>query len=114
MEVVNIVGAHTVCSGGHPLLDANNYSKDELVKAYFEKGYTNVEIAMSLVIRHAIIISVTTVKRILRRLHLKRRTASDNIEDVVKSNFKRQGGFWLMPWIYDNVEETTFTPWTKC
>ena len=79
-----------VFNDGHPLLDDNNYSKDELVKAYFERGYTNVEISNSLAIGHAIVISVTTVKRILRRLNLKRRTMPNNLEDVVKAILKEK------------------------
>ena len=69
-----------------PALDKNVcVNRDNLIRSYFLQGFTNAEIAGFLVLHHGIILSVRTVKRILKRLRL-RRAKCDNespLEDIV-------------------------------
>lgn len=56
-----------------PALDKNiDVNRDDLTTSYFLQGFTNAEIAGFLALHHGIIISVRTVKRILKRLRLRR------------------------------------------
>jgi len=50
----------------------NGLGRDDLIKNYFQQDYTNVEIAGFLALCHGTIISVRSIKRVLKRLHLKR------------------------------------------
>ena len=55
-----------------PALDKNvGVKKDNLIRRYFLQGFTNAEIAGFLALNHGIILSVRTVKRILKRLRLR-------------------------------------------
>ena len=56
-----------------PSLDKNvGVNRDNLIRSYFLQGFTNAEIAGFLALHHGIILSVRTVKRILKRLKLRR------------------------------------------
>ena len=46
--------------------------KENLISNYFSQGYTNNEIGVFLGLQHGIILSVRTIKRILKRMGLKR------------------------------------------
>jgi len=46
--------------------------REDLITSYFNQGLTNAEIVGFLVLRHGIVCSVRTLKRILKRLGLKR------------------------------------------
>ena len=82
--MLSVNKTHAVFIDDHPMLDRNLQSTEELIKLYFERCYTNIEITNALALGHAIIISTRTVKRILKRLNLKRRTPiMSPLEDVV-------------------------------
>lgn len=53
-------------------------SRDALVKAYFQQDYSCNEIVMFLGVVHGISVCARTVRRILRRLHLRRRVPQTN------------------------------------
>ena len=57
-----------------PALCQGKQARDALIMAYFKQAFTYKEILMCLAAAHNIIISIKTLKRILRRLGLKRRT----------------------------------------
>ena len=46
--------------------------KDELVRHYFEQGYSNDEIACFLAVHHGIVLCIRMIKRILKRLNFAR------------------------------------------
>jgi hypothetical protein len=50
----------------------NQYEEEELIKSYFNQGYTNPEILEYLRL-HGIDISLSMLKRILASMHLRRR-----------------------------------------
>ena len=57
-----------------PALCQGKQARDALIMAYFKQAFTYKEILMCLAAAHNIIISMKTLKRILRRLGFKRRT----------------------------------------
>ena len=69
------------------LTSASITDKIPLAVEYFKKGFKNYEIVGFLLIRHGILSSFRTVKRILRRFNLKRRnriyTLLENTVDVI-------------------------------
>ena len=54
--------------------------REDLITSYFSQGLTGAEIVGFLVLRHGIVCSVRTLKRILKRLGLKR--AGQNNESL--------------------------------
>ena len=56
--------------------------REDLITSYFNQGLTNAEIVGFLVLRHGIVCSVRTLKRILKRLGLKR--AGHNNESLIE------------------------------
>ena len=56
--------------------------REDLITSYFNQGLTNAEIVGFLVLRHGIVCSVRTLKRILKRLGLKR--AGHNNESLTE------------------------------
>ena len=56
--------------------------RDSLITAYFKQSYNNLEILTFLSVIHGVYLSLSHLKRILRRLNLKRRKASS--DDVLK------------------------------
>ena len=56
--------------------------REDLITSYFNQDLTNTEIVGFLVLRHGIVCSVRTLKRILKRLGLKR--AGHNNESLVE------------------------------
>ena len=59
--------------------------RDNLIRSYFLQGFTNAEIGGFLALQHGIILSVRTVKRILKRLRLRRagRNSESPLEQIV-------------------------------
>ena len=59
--------------------------RDNLIRSYFLQGFTNAEIGGFLALQHGIILSVRTVKRILKRLRLRRagRNNESPLEQIV-------------------------------
>lgn len=66
----------------------NNTPRDELIVRYVRQGYTNKEISQVLTSVHAINISISQIKRILRRLELKRRPLAVPLPDIVEAMLK--------------------------
>ena len=66
---------------------AMRMGKDELVRHYFEQGYSNDEIACFLAMHHGIVLCIRTIKRILKRLNLKRATKRNQspLESIVRA-----------------------------
>ena len=56
-----------------PCLGSDELSKDSLITRYFGQGYTNVEIIAFLSLHHNYVTSLSTLKRSLRRLGLRKR-----------------------------------------
>ena len=59
-------------------------SPDDLIRHYFELGYTNLLISCFLYAVHGIVVSVSTVKRSLRKQHLRRRGLHRNLRLVAE------------------------------
>ena len=59
-------------------------SRDDLIRHYFELGYTNLLISCFLYAVHGIVVSVSTVKRSLRKQHLRRRGLHRNLRLVAE------------------------------
>ena len=57
----------------------NDHRREQLVKSYFNAGYTYNLILCFLAGVHGIIVSLRTLKRILRRLNLRRRGTGANM-----------------------------------
>ena len=57
-------------------------SRDDLIRQYFELGFSNLLIRCFLSGVHGIIISPSTLKRSLRRQHLRRRRPYTNLRVV--------------------------------
>ena len=69
-----------------PALHKNvGVNQDNLISSYFSRGFTNAEIACFLALHHGIILSVRTVKRILKRLRLRRAKCTNEspLEQIV-------------------------------
>ena len=62
-------------------------NQDDLISNYFHQGYTNNEIAGFLALQHGIVLSVRTIKRILRRMGLRRVTHTNEspVEEIVRA-----------------------------
>ena len=79
------------------LNDNINVSDEELVRDYFEKGFTYLEIKEFLNVKHDIKISLSTIKRWLRKMGLfrraliHRRTSIPDIEIAVQSQLQGSG-----------------------
>ena len=56
---------------------------EEAVHMYFEIGFSHQEILCALAINHTVVISLRTLKRILRRERLYRRKYYSNILDIL-------------------------------
>ena len=56
--------------------------RDRLIRGYFEKGYSNNLILCFLVALHGVHISLSTLKRYLRRQRLRRRGVYSDIQYV--------------------------------
>jgi len=71
-----------------PALDKNvGVNRDNLIRSYFLQGFTNAEIVGFLALHHGIILSVRTVKRILKRLRLRRAKCNNEspLEEIVSA-----------------------------
>ena len=69
-----------------PALDKNvGVNRDNLIRSYFLQGFTNAQIAGFLALHHGIILSVRTVKRILKRLRLRMAKCNNEspLEEIV-------------------------------
>ena len=62
----------------------NDRFRQRLVKAYFDAGYTYNLILCFLAGIHSIIISLRTLKRLLRRMNLRRRGAPSDLRTVAR------------------------------
>lgn len=62
-------------------------NKENLIRSYFIQGFTNTEIAGFLALQHGVILSVRTVKRILKRMGLRRASVTNEspIEQIVRA-----------------------------
>jgi hypothetical protein len=61
--------------------------KDDLIRHYFQQGYSNNEIAVFLALHHGIVSCVRTIKRILKRLNLKRASKRNHssVESIIRA-----------------------------
>ena len=64
-----------------PMVGATR-TRDNVVRGYFEKGFSNRLILCFLIAYHDIHISLSTLKRILRRLKLRRRGSYSSLQYV--------------------------------
>lgn len=62
-------------------------NRENLISNYFGQGFTDKEIAAFLALQHGIILSVRTIKRILKRMGLRRSNATNEsaIEQIVSA-----------------------------
>jgi hypothetical protein len=78
-----------------PAIDENqNIDREVLIKRYFNLGFNNAEIVLFLSLAHGLILSIRQLKRILRNLHLKRRSVqsdSDEIINAIESELRSSG-----------------------
>ena len=65
----------------------NNPHKEMLIKRYFEAGLQYHEIILILAFRHKVHVSLRTMNRILRKLHLKRKNCPIDTREII-SNFQ--------------------------
>ena len=90
-----------------PALDKNvGVNRDNLIRSYFLQGFTNSEIAGFLALHHGIILSVQTVKRILKRLRLRRAKCNNEspLEQIV-CYFRGSGKFvWFLHGLLSTYE----------
>lgn len=79
--------------------DIISMDRNELVRNYFLQDYTNAEIVGFLALQHGIVISIRTVKRILKQLNLRRaRSEESSIEkiiDAILQEFETSCGTFL-------------------
>ena len=69
-----------------PCLDENaSTAREVLIQQYFSQGMTNVEILSFLAVQHGNGISLSTLKRILAKLGLKRRPGTAGNDDEVRA-----------------------------
>ena len=61
------------------------HERDNAITSYFQQGFSNAKIAGFMALQHGIILSVRTVKRILKRLRLKRAGCNNEspLEEIV-------------------------------
>ena len=86
-------------------LDKNlGVNKDNLIRSYFLQGFTNAEIAGFLALHHGIILSVWTVKRILKRLRLRR--AKYNNESPLEESLCYFRGIGNFVWFLHGLSST--------
>ena len=80
-----------------PFLNTSLVTPEELVKDYFIKGFTYVEISEFLYVKHDIKISLSTMKRWLKKMGLfkralaHRRTNIAAVEDLVRKELEGSG-----------------------
>ena len=67
---------------------SNDMPRDELIRQYFVQGYTNKEICQLLQTVHRISISISQIKRILRKLDLKRRPTNVPLPEIIGAIYK--------------------------
>ena len=66
-----------------PVMKGHNKTKEELIKIYFQQGFSNYEIKVSLQESHDITLSLSQIKRILKRLSLKRRPDQIDLREII-------------------------------
>ena len=74
-----------------PCISEERVSRETLIYQYFIQGYTNKEILAFLSLQHNINISLSTLKRILKKLGVRRRIPPEfeNV-DVVKAEISKE------------------------
>lgn len=65
-----------------PVHELNQLSQDDLLEVYFEEGFTYQVILRFLAAFHGIFVSLSTLKRALRRQLLRRRGGYSSLSDV--------------------------------
>ena len=65
--------------------EAPNVVHDNLVVRYFNLGLNNAEIVLFLSLGDELIMSIHQRKRILRKLHLKRRSVQSNSDEIISA-----------------------------
>lgn len=71
-----------------PALNKNaGVDRENIISSYFFQGFTNAEIACLLALQHGVVLSVRSVKRILKRLTLRRagRNSESSLEQIVSA-----------------------------
>ena len=63
----------------------SNQERDVWISRYHKQGYTRLDICGFLLFLHNTALSLSQLKRILRRLGLKRRNASSPLPDVIRA-----------------------------
>lgn len=71
-------------------------NRESLISSYFLQVFTNAEIAGFLALQHGIILSVRTVKRILKRLRLRRAKCNNEspLEQIVAAILEELENSW--------------------
>ena len=72
LAILNMVCLSNCAMQTPALQKHEGLEREDLITSYFNQGLTNAEIVGFLVLRHGIVCSVRTLKRILKRLGLKR------------------------------------------
>ena len=86
--------------------------KDELVRFYFELGLSNAEIMCFLAMAHNVIISISTLKRVLKRLRLSRRKNYSDLCDVavfILNELQQSGQLHGYRWLHSKCVQAGFT-----
>lgn len=63
--------------------EADYEDRDGLIRSYFYSGFTYAEVVLMLKTRNNIQLSVSHLKRILRKMKLKRKNLNFDIENVI-------------------------------
>lgn len=89
-----------------PAIRNNAVMRDEIIKNYFNLGFTAPEIALFLVSAHGIGISLRQFNRILRRLGCTRRRRRSNLNEVVEAIEEELRGKWKPSRISSDASKT--------
>ena len=73
-----------------PCIEGSRCDRKSLVEKYFNQGYSNIEILAFLSLQHNVTISLSTLKRDLASLGLRRRQAANENRDEVRDVIQRE------------------------
>ena len=65
--------------------ESQNVDREVLIKRYFNLGLNNAEIVLFLSLAHGLILSIRQLKRILHKLHLKRRSVPSDSDEIINA-----------------------------
>jgi len=80
-----------------PVLQSSSHTLESLVTLYFGQGYSNLEILSFIALQHNHTVSLSTLKRVLSRLGLRRRFPRgtenrEEITDIIRKELLESSG----------------------